>query len=72
MANNSPQSQQQQSIQKKENNTGLPDNLKKGMKNLSGMSLDDAKVHRNSDKPAQLQAHAYAQGIDIHLGTGQE
>jgi hypothetical protein len=87
MANNSPQvnqaaqlqsmadnfsSQQQQPIQKKENNTGLPDNLKTGMENLSGMSLDDVKVHRNSDKPAQLQAHAYAQGTDIHLGAGQE
>jgi hypothetical protein len=87
IANNSPQAkqttqlqsmmgnssaQQQQPIQKKENNTGLPDNLKTGMENLSAMSLDDVKVHRNSDKPAQLQAHAFAQGADIHLGPGQE
>lgn len=71
MADNSSY-QQQQPIQKKENNTGLPDNLKTGMENLSGMSLDDVKVHRNSDKPAQLQAHAYAQGTDIHLGPRQE
>ena len=63
---------QQQPIQRKENNTGLPDNLKTGMENLSGRSLDDVKVHRNSDKPAQLHAHAYAQGTDIHLGPGQE
>ena len=59
-------------IQKSENNTGLPDNLKSGMESLSGMSLDDVKVHRNSDKPVQLQAHAYARGTDIHLGAGQE
>lgn len=59
-------------IQKKENNTGLPDNLKSGIENLSGHSLDDVKVHYNSDKPAQLNAHAYAQGTDIHLGSGQE
>ena len=59
-------------IQRQENNTGLPDNLKSGMENLSGLSMDDVKVHRNSDKPAQLQAHAYAQGTDIHLGPGQE
>ncbi len=59
-------------IQKKENNTGLPDNLKTGVENLSGYSMDDVKVHKNSDKPAQLQAHAYAQGTDIHLGPGQE
>lgn len=65
-------SAQQQIIQKVENNTGLPDNLKTGMENLSGLSLDDVKVHRNSDKPAQLQAHAYAQGTNIHLGPGQE
>ena len=64
--------QQQQLIQKKENKTGLPDNLKTGMENLSGISLDDVKVHHNSDKPAQLQAHAYAQGKDIHLGAGKE
>lgn len=63
---------QQQAIQKKENNKGLPDNLKSGIENLSGFSMDDVKVHRNSDKPAQLQAHAYAQGTDIHLGPGQE
>ena len=30
------------------------------------------KVHYNSDKPAQLQAHAYTQGSDIHLASGQE
>ena len=54
------------------NNTGLPTQLKSGVENLSGFSLDDVKVHYNSDKPAQLKAHAYAQGTDIHLGAGQE
>lgn len=58
--------------QKKENNTGLPDNLKSGIENISGYSMDDVKVHYNSDKPAQLHAHAHAQGTDIHLGSGQE
>jgi hypothetical protein len=64
--------QQKQPIQKKANNTGLPDNLKSGIENLSGYSMDDVKVHYNSDKPAQLQAHAYAQGTDVHLASGQE
>ncbi|AXG69247.1 hypothetical protein KORDIASMS9_01467 [Kordia sp. SMS9] len=59
-------------IQQKKNNTGLPDNLKSGMENLSGHSLDDVKVHYNSSKPAQLNAHAYAQGTNIHLASGQE
>ena len=59
-------------VQREENKTGLPDGLKSGMESISGLSLNDVKVHRNSDKPAQLQAHAYAQGTDIHLAPGQE
>ncbi len=59
-------------IQRKENNTGLPDNLKAGIENLSGMSMDDVKVHYNSNKPAQLNAHAFAQGNQVHLGPGAE
>ena len=62
--------------QKKENSsvnkTGMPDNVKAGIENLSGHSLDDVKVHYNSSKPAQLHAHAYTQGTDIHVGPGQE
>ncbi len=64
-------SSQNHPIQRK-NNTGLPNNLKSGIENLSGFSMDDVKVHYNSNKPAQLQAHAYAQGTDIHLASGQE
>ncbi|NEO97381.1 MAG: DUF4157 domain-containing protein [Symploca sp. SIO2E9] len=79
IADNYPAQQQQPSQKKaspepggKENNTGLPDNLKSGIENLSGFSMDDVKVHFNSDKSAQLNAHAYAQGTDIHLASGQE
>lgn len=50
----------------------LPFQLKSGIEQLSGISMGDVKVHHNSDKPAQLQAHAYAQGTDIHLAKGQE
>ncbi|MDO5971305.1 DUF4157 domain-containing protein [Flavivirga aquimarina] len=70
MADNN--SSQQLTFQNKENNTGLPNNLKTGIENLSGYSMDDVKVHYNSNKPTQLQAHAYAQGTDIHLASGQE
>ncbi|WP_271765133.1 eCIS core domain-containing protein [Aquimarina algiphila] len=59
-------------VQRKANKTGLPDHLKSGIENLSGYSMDDVKVHYNSSKPAQLQAHAYAQGTDIHLAPGQQ
>ena len=59
-------------LQRKENNTGLPDNLKSGVEKLSGESLNDVQVHRNSDQPAQMQAHAFAQGNQIHVAPGQE
>ncbi len=54
------------------NHTGLPNQLKSGIESLSGVSLDHVKVHYNSDQPAQLAAHAYAQGSEIHVAPGQE
>ena len=57
---------------RKENTTGLPDTLKAGVENLSDLSLDDVQVHYNSAKPAQVQALAYTQGTEIHVGPGQE
>ncbi|MCD9020719.1 eCIS core domain-containing protein [Cohnella silvisoli] len=59
--------------QPQKNNTGLPARLPNHAKIQSMFDSEDgAKVHYNSDKPAQLQAHAYAQGSDIHVGAGQE
>lgn len=55
-----------------QNDTGLPDALKAGVESLSGLAMDDVRVHYNSSKPTALQALAYAQGTDIHLGPGQE
>ncbi|MEL6863526.1 MAG: DUF4157 domain-containing protein [Bacteroidota bacterium] len=59
-------------IQRAANKTGLPNHLKTGIEHLSGYAMDDVKVHYNSSKPAQLNAHAYAQGTQIHLASGQE
>lgn len=56
--------------QRQEN--GLPAPLAQGIQSLSGVDVSDVRVHRNSAKPAQIQAHAYAQGTDIHLAPGQE
>jgi hypothetical protein len=58
-------------IQKK-NNTGMPDNLKTGIENLSGLDMSDVKVHYNSDRPQNVGALAYTQGTDIHVAPGQE
>ena len=50
----------------------LPGGLKESVEKLSGVSLDDVKVHYNSREPQTVGALAYARGTDIHLGTGQE
>lgn len=70
--NQSPRVDPAAALQKKKNKTELADALKAGIESLSGLAMDDVKVHYNSSKPAQLQAHAYAQGNDIHLAPGQE
>lgn len=54
------------------NETGMPDQLKAGLESLSGMDLGDVNVNYNSSEPAQLQAHAFAQGNEIHIAPGQE
>ena len=59
-------------LQRRENKTGMPDQLKSGVEALSSLDRSDVRVHYNSDRPAQLQAHAYAQGTDIHIARGQE
>lgn len=62
----------QREEQSQPNRTGMPDELKTGIESLSGMDMSDVRVHRNSQQPRQLNALAYAQGSDIHLGPGQE
>ena len=64
--------QLQERARPKKKQNGLPDQLKSGIEQLSGIAMDDVTVHRNSSKPAQLHAHAYAQGTNIHLAPGQE
>ena len=59
-------------VQKRENNTGMSDQLKSGIESLSGMDMSSVRVHRNSPKPAQLNAHAYTQGTSIHVAPGQD
>jgi hypothetical protein len=50
----------------------LPSALKAGIESLSGVSLDDVRVHYNSPGPAQLNALAYSQGTDIHVAPGHD
>jgi hypothetical protein len=54
------------------NATGIPDAVKNGAEQLSGLSLDDVRVHYGSTLPATLGALAYTEGSDIHVSPGQE
>jgi|GEM_PF-4299513 len=81
LANNAPIQRLQEHIQRQakrqaktgpEKQTQLPERLKASVENLSGISMDDVKVHYNSAKPSQLKALAYTKGADIYLGPGQQ
>lgn len=50
----------------------LPGPLMSALESLSGLALDDVKVHYASSSPGQINALAYAQGREIHLAPGQE
>jgi hypothetical protein len=52
--------------------TALPDDVRTGIAQLSGFSMDDITVHYDSPQPARVDALAYAHGRDIHLAPGQE
>jgi hypothetical protein len=58
--------------QVQKNGAGLPDGLKAGIEHLSGESMSDVRVHYDSPRPAQIEALAYAEGSEIHVGPGQE
>ncbi len=51
----------------KPNQTGLPNNLKSGIENVTGHDMSDVRVNYNSPAPAALNAQAYTQGNDIAL-----
>ena len=50
----------------------LPQALQNSLEKISGVSLSDVEVHKNSDKPQQLGAYAYTQGKDIYIAPGQD
>lgn len=54
------------------NNTGMPDDLKAGIENLSGIDMSDVKVHYNSSMPGKINAHAHTQGSEIYVAPGKE
>lgn len=71
-AKRSPDGSTRGRLHTRRNAAALPDALQAALKRLSGRDLSGVRVHYNSPKPAQLNAYAYAQGPEIHLGPGQE
>lgn len=57
---------------RRSDNTGIPGHMKMYVENLSGMSLDDVRVHYNSDRPKQFKALGYTEGRNVYLRSGQE
>ncbi len=51
---------------------GIPDALKSGILERSGLDLSSVQVHANSVEPARFSALAFARGDHIHLAPGQE
>ena len=54
-------------VQKRKNDTVLPDQLKAGIETLSGVSMDDVRVHHNSAKPAQFHEQPHTQAKNRRL-----
>ncbi len=57
--------------QKKENKTGMPDNVKSKMEESFNTDFSSVTVHSNSSKAPQVGALAYTQGSDVHFAPGQ-
>lgn len=58
-------------LQKKENLTGMSDEVKAGMESTHGADFSDVQIHAASSKAPEVGALAYTQGTDIHFAPGQ-
>lgn len=55
-----------------ESQAGLPHTLRMGIEKLSGLVMNDVRVHYDSSKPGELGALAHTQGSNIYVAPGQE
>ncbi|MGH1337750.1 MAG: hypothetical protein ACRBFS_16640 [Aureispira sp.] len=65
-------SSKQQQVERPPNKTGIPDRLKAVVEHFSQVSLNEVRVHYNSDKPAAIGAAAYAEYPNIYIAPGAE
>lgn len=69
---NTIQKKKEDHIRMHDNSTGIPDHMKAYAEKLYGTSLDDVRVHYNSENPSQFNALGYTQKNNVYLGPGQE
>lgn len=71
-ADRSPQTQGAVQMQATADRSSTVSSLASRMQRMSGIDLSDVRVHYDSPKPRELQAHAFTKGPDIYLGPGQQ
>lgn len=54
------------------NSAALPSDLATNITQLSGVDVSDVRVHTQSGRPQSIGAEAFAEGNQIHLGTGAQ
>lgn len=72
--NKPPIQARQRPVQRNQNKSndagsGNEAQIKANVSSITGTDVSNANIHYNSDKPAQLNAIAYAQGNDIHMSS---
>jgi hypothetical protein len=58
--------------EKQPNKTGIPDALKAKLEQEFGFDLSKIRVHYNASIPPELNALAYAKGLDVYISKGNE
>jgi hypothetical protein len=56
---------------KRQNTTGMPDEVLQKMEAAFNTNFSNVKIHANSSKAPELDALAYTQGHNIHFAPGQ-
>ena len=62
---------QRKAIQRNENKTGMPDDVKSRMETIHNADFSDVRIHANSSQAPAVGALAYTQGSNIHFAPGQ-
>jgi len=65
-----PEPDEEELVQRQENKTGIPDEVKQRAESTLNSDFSDVRIHPNSAKAPEMGARAYTQGTDIHFAPG--